>query len=192
MTNKTIKIGKKALGDGEPCYVIAEIGSNHNQDFELACRSIDTAAEAGVDAVKFQTFSAEKHYSKKTPGFNYLNKENTYELIKSLEINRKWHPHLKIHAEEQGVEFISSTCDPEAVEELRVLGMEAFKLASFDLPDFHLIKLMAKTGKPTILSTGMANWMDIQKGVDTCRSVDHHDIILLQCTSLYPAPADSE
>ena len=85
----------RRIGDGQPCFVIAEIGSNHNHDFSLATRMIDEAAAAGVDAVKFQTFRAESHYSVHTPNFSSLEGGSTFELVKSLELDRSWHAPLK-------------------------------------------------------------------------------------------------
>lgn len=177
------------IGDDQPCFVIAEIGSNHNQDFGLAKQMIDAAAEAGVDAVKFQTFRADSHFSKRAPGLSYLKDCNTFELIKTLELDRTWHAPLKEYSESLNLVFLSSPCDIEAIDELDQLGIRAFKVASFDLSDLGLIRHMAKTGRPVILSTGLADWMDIQRAVDACREVGNKNIILLQCTSLYPAPA---
>lgn len=176
------------IGDGQPCFVIAEIGSNHNHDFDLAKRTIDAAADAGADAVKFQTFKAQSHYSKLAPGFSYLNDCNTFDLIKSLELDRSWHAPLKEYAESRHLVFLSSPCDIEAIDELDALDLAAFKVASFDLSDLTLIRHMAKTGRPIILSTGMASLMDIQLAVDACRQQGNEKIVLLQCTSLYPAP----
>ena len=184
----TLDIGGRKVGDGEPCFVIAEIGSNHNQDFDLACRLIDAAAASGVDAVKFQTFSAVNHYSKKTPGFDYLKNIDTHELIKSLELDRAWQVKLKHHAESQGVLFFSSPCDTDAIIGLSELDVPAYKVASFDLSDDKLISQMAAIGKPVIMSTGMATWADIQFAVNAARREGNEQIIILQCTSLYPAP----
>ncbi|WP_417277134.1 N-acetylneuraminate synthase family protein [Castellaniella sp.] len=188
-SNPNIKIGNREIGDGQPCYVIAEIGSNHNQDYDLACRMIESAAKSGVDAVKFQTFKADSHYSKKSPGFGYLDNKNTHELIKSLELDRSWQGRLKSHAESCGVDFFSSPCDSDAIAGLAQLDIPAYKVASFDLTDDVLISEMAAIGKPMIMSTGMATWMDIQYAIDAVHSAHNHDIVLLQCTSLYPAPA---
>lgn len=184
-----MQIGSRFVGDGHPCFVIAEIGSNHNHDFDLARRTIDAAAKAGVDAVKFQTFMADRHYSKRAPDFEYLKGRDTYSLIKSLELDRTWHEPLKRHSEQQGVAFFSSPCDFDAIDELAELNVSAYKVASFDLPDHELIAHIARQGKPVILSTGMADWSDIQVGVGACREVGNDDVVLLQCTSLYPAPA---
>ena len=189
MPDIILNIGRRRVGDHQPCFVIAEIGSNHNQNLELAFEHIDAAAAAGVDAVKFQTFKAGRHYSRFTPGFSYLDNRDTYSLIETLELNREWHAQLKRRAEGRGVEFFSSPCDVEAIDELARLDVCAYKVASFDLPDTGLINRMATNGKPVILSTGMADGADIRAGVDACRAAGNEQTILLQCTSLYPAPA---
>ncbi|WP_368416824.1 N-acetylneuraminate synthase family protein [Falsiroseomonas sp.] len=185
-----IEINGRAVGDGHPSFIIAEIGSNHNGDLGLALRHVDAAVEAGADAVKFQTFKASSHYSRRTPDVDYLKGVSIYGLIESIEIDRGWHTPLMEHAKQQGVIFLSSPCDPEAIAELSALGMAANKVASFDVTDLDLVRLCAETGKPVILSTGMADWMEIQRAVETCRAVGNNDIVLLQCTSLYPAPSE--
>lgn len=179
----------RRIGDGQPCFVIAEIASNHDQDFAVATALIDAAADAGVDAVKVQTFRAASHFSRRAPGFSYLDNAPPFELIKSLEIDRSWHAPLKRHCESRNLVFLSSPCDVEAIDELHALGTPAFKVASFDLTDLELIRHMARTGRPIILSTGLADWMDIQRAVDACRREGNERIVLLQCTALYPAPA---
>jgi sialic acid synthase SpsE len=186
-----IKIGNKYIGDNYPTFIIAEVGSNHNQDFSLAIRHIDAAAEAGVDAVKFQTFKADKHISKYAEMPNYLEGyESIHGLIKSLELNRDWQKPLKEYAESKGLIFFSSPCDNEAVDGLEAIGAPAHKVASFDLPDLDLIRYIAKTQKPILLSTGLANWMEIQEAIDVCREEGNEKIVLFQCTSLYPAPVN--
>lgn len=185
-----LNVGGRQVGDGQPCFVIAEIGSNHNQDFGLACRMIDAAAQAGVDAVKFQTFRASDHYSNKSPGFAYLNNANIHDLIKSLELDRSWQAKLKTYAEECGVIFFSSPCDSDAILSLAQLDVPAYKVASFDLTDDILISEMATIGKPLILSTGMATWMDIQQAINAAYQAGNNQLALLQCTSLYPAPTN--
>jgi sialic acid synthase SpsE len=191
--NKVVQINGKSIGCDYPTYIIAEAGSNHNHDFEMAKALIKAAAEAGADAIKFQAFRAKEHYSKHTPCFTYLQKQghqqSTYEVIRSLEINRDWHAPLIEYAQSCGITFLSSACDKEAVDQLVRLNMAAFKVASFDLSDIHLIRYMAKCGKPIILSTGMATYSDIQAALKVCWEEGNTEIILLQCTSLYPAPA---
>lgn len=187
MRNFEIAPGRM-IGPGQPCFVIAEIGSNHNHDMALARQLIDVAVEAGVDAVKFQTFRARSHYSRRAPGFNYLNHTNTFDLIQGLELNRAWHRPLQEYANSRGVVFLSSPCDIDAIDELHALDVPVMKVASFDLTDLALIRHMARTGCAVILSTGLADWMDIQRAVDVCRDAGNDKIVVLQCTSLYPAP----
>ncbi len=193
MNLQTINIGNRAVGFGKPCYIIAEAGSNHNNDFETAKRLIEAAAQAGADAVKFQAFKAKHHYSKFTPAFSYLLEKkiatSTYDLIKSVEINREWHADLMAYAKACNITFLTSPCDREAIDQLHQLGLPAFKLASFDLPDTTIIRYMAALKKPIILSTGMADYADIERALQVCRLVGNNEIFLLQCTSLYPAPA---
>lgn len=186
-----IQIQDNFFGKNCPCFIIAEIGSNHNQDFALALKLIDKAAEAGVNAVKFQTFKADLHVSKFAEMPTYLKGyDNIHELLESLELNRDWQKPLKKYAEDKGLIFFSSPCDYEAVDQLEDLKVAAHKVASFDLPDLDLVRYIAKTKKPILLSTGLANWMEIQRAVDVCREVGNENILLFQCTSLYPAPAN--
>lgn len=188
---REITIGTRKVGDGHPCYVIAEIGSNHNQDWDLAIRMIDAAVEGGADAVKFQTFRAQSHVSKFARMPSYLMEgQSIQDLLRTLELDRTWHRPLQDYCRKRGVHFFSSPCDFEAVDELAALDVPAMKVASFDLSDPRLIAHIARTGKPVILSTGLADWMDIQRAVDTCRAAGNEQIVLLQCTSLYPAPID--
>lgn len=186
--SKTIKIRNRLVGDGQPAFIIAEIGSNHNQDYDLARRMIDAALGAGADAVKFQTFKAERHVSKRAETPSFYVERNTQTLLRGLELNRDWQAGLQEHTEAQGGIFFSSPCDVEAVDSLEAIGAPAHKVASFDLPDTDLIGYIARTRKPVILSTGLADWMDIQRAVDTCLGCGNAEVVLLQCTSLYPAP----
>ena len=182
------KINLFGKNKNKPCFIIAEIGSNHNQDIKLAFKLIDEAKKAGADAVKFQTFKAEKHFSKFTPSFKFLNNQPMYDLIKKLEINRDWHKKLFKYCIKKKIIFFSSPCDYEAVDELDRLGIEIFKVASFDITDLSLIRYIAKKNKTIILSTGLASYGDISRAVKTCKAVKNNKIILLECTSIYPAP----
>ena len=176
------------IGDGHPTFVVAEIGSNHDQDLGQALALIEAAATAGVDAVKFQTFQASQLYSKRTPGFSYLNDVDTYSLLESLELDRSWQHSLRQRARECNIEMFSSPFDFEAIETLEAIGVPLHKLASFDLPDTDLVRALARTGKPLVMSTGLATWMDIDIAVGAARDEGNEALVLLQCTSLYPAP----
>jgi sialic acid synthase SpsE len=186
-----IRIGECLVGDGQPCFVIAEIGSNHNGDWALALQLIDAAVAAGVNAVKFQTFRAKTHVSSKARTPSYLKTDQKLQdIIQALEIDRDWHAPLAKYCAGKGVIFFSSPCDREAVDQLEEVGAPAHKVASFDLPDTDLIGYIARTGKPVILSTGLADWMEIQRALDACYAVGNRKVVLLQCTSLYPAPVN--
>ncbi len=186
---QNVKIGKHTIGPGERCFIIAEAGSNHNNNFSMALKLIDAAAEAGVDAIKFQTFKAENHYSKKTPDFTYL-KENTFELIKKLELPRVWQKDLKEYCDSKNIMFMSSPCDAEAIDQLDELGVEAFKISSFDMVDLKLLEYMGKKNKPVLVSTGLADYEEILDVTKVMDKVGNNQLIFLQCTSLYPAPPE--
>jgi N,N'-diacetyllegionaminate synthase len=149
------------------------------------------AAEAGADAVKFQTYSAETLYSKKTPRFSYLDgvsDKETWHLIKEIELPRQWQGELAAHAAGRGIPFLSSPFDVQAVDELAALDVPAYKIASFEIVDLSLIGYAAAKGRPMILSTGLASYEDVADAVAACAAAGNRDVILLQCASLYPAP----
>jgi sialic acid synthase SpsE len=188
---RTVTIGSRTVGAGQPCYVIAEAGSNHNRDLDMAKRLVDVAAAAGADAVKFQTFSGRALYSSRAPRFDYLENVSDQppaELLEGLELPREWQPILADHARQQGVEFLSSPFDRLAVDELDALDVAAFKVASFELVDLPLIRYMGERGRPIILSTGMATMGEIEEALDAARSGGADQLAVLQCASLYPAP----
>jgi N-acetylneuraminate synthase/N,N'-diacetyllegionaminate synthase len=186
---KKVKIGKKMVGEGESTYIIAEAGSNHNGELEIAKKLIETAAEAGADAVKFQLFTADQLYSKYTPNFSYLKGKSTYDLIKNLETPREWLKDLVDYCKKKKIEFIASAFDYEAVDLLDEY-VSVFKIASFEIVDFELIRYIAKKEKPIIVSTGMANLGEIEDVIKIATSVSNDDLILLHCISLYPTPVE--
>jgi len=150
---------------------------------------IDKAKNSGVDAVKFQSFKADKHYSKFTPSHSSY-KKNIYNLIKELEINKSWMHKLKKYCNEIEIDMFSSPCDYESIDEMVKLNTGILKVASFDLTDIKLIEYMAKNSNNAILlSTGMATLGDIENAVNICRK-NSNNFALLQCTSLYPAPCN--
>lgn len=188
----TVTIGGRKVGPGLPCFVIAEAGANHNRDFDLARRLIDAAAEAGADAVKFQTYSGRSLYSTKTPRFEYLGDladQPAHELLESIALPRDWQPLLAQHCAEREVAFMSSPFDHDAVAELDAAGAAALKIASFEIGDLELIAAAAATGRPLILSTGMATLGEIEEALNAAGDAGAKQIALLQCASLYPAPA---
>ncbi|MFZ1060129.1 MAG: pseudaminic acid synthase [Candidatus Rokuibacteriota bacterium] len=186
-------IGERWIGDGEPCFIVAEAGANHNRDLGMAKELIAVAAEAGVDAVKFQTYSAETLYSKKTPKFTYLEgltDKSTWELMKEIELPREWQAELAEEATKRGILFMSTPFDHRAVDELDALGVPVFKVASFEIVDLPLVRHAASKGKPMIISTGLADYEDIQDALAACREAGNDQVVLLQCASLYPAPPE--
>jgi len=184
---RKIRIGDKIVGHDEPCFIIAEAGSNHNGSLEQAKKLVDVAAEAKADAVKFQIFKAESLYSKYTPEFSYLKGQNTYELIKSIETPREWIKELAEYCKSKNIIFFASPFDFEAIDILDKY-VPAFKIASFEITDLELLKYAAEKGKPMIISTGMANLGEIEDAITAIRSVGNENIILLHCNSLYPTP----
>ena len=186
-----VSVGGRAVGAGAPCYVIAEAGANHNRDLDVASRLIDAAADAGADAVKFQTYSGRALYSTKTPRFDYLGALGTKpasELLDEIALPRDWQGPLANHCRDRGVEFLSSPFDHEAIAELDALGVAALKIASFEIVDLGLVRAAAATGRPLILSTGMCTLGEIDEAVQAARGAGASAIVLLQCASLYPAP----
>jgi N,N'-diacetyllegionaminate synthase len=191
MTTTRVRIGDRWVGEGEPCFVIAEAGANHNRDLGMGKELIDVAAEARADAVKFQTYSAETLYSKKTPRFSYLegvSDKETWDLIKEIELPREWQGELAAHAARRGIRFLSTPFDHRAVDELAALDVPAYKIASFEIVDLPLIAHAAARGRPMIVSTGLASYEDIADALAACAAAGNRDVVLLQCASLYPAP----
>jgi sialic acid synthase SpsE len=185
---KNIKTKYGEISNDSPCYIIAEIGSNHNGNFDQAVEMIEKAVDAGVSAVKFQTFKAKNHYSTKTNKIS-LYDENIYDLIEKLEIDRTWHKKLSKICDKFKIDFLDSPCDKEAIELAISVDMPLMKVASFDMIDVRLIDEISKTGKGIIFSAGMATMAEIESAVNICRRNNNEQIVILQCTSIYPAPA---
>lgn len=187
------EIGGRAVGTGEPCYVVAEAGANHNRDLGMARELIDVAAEAGADAVKFQTYSGDRIYSSKTPRFEYLapvTDKPPAELLEEISLPREWQPELAEHARARGIDFFSSPFDHEAVAELAEIGVPVLKIASFEIVDLPLIEVAAATGLPLIVSTGMAVLGEVEDALAAAERGGGEAVGLMQCTSVYPAPPE--
>ena len=184
----SFKILDKTVGAGEPTFIIAEAGSNHNGELALAHELIDVAADAQADAVKFQTFRAERLYPKSAGRSDYLGVETSiYDIIKAMEMPYEWLPELRDHSHERGLAFLSTPFHEEAVELLDEY-VDAFKLASYELTHDPLLKDTASRGKPIILSTGACDLDDVEHAVTVLKEGGAKDIVLLQCTAAYPAP----
>jgi len=186
--HKRIKVGDKYIGENDPVFVIAEIGSNHNQDINTAKKLIDLAVKAGANAVKFQTFSANKLFSTKS---NIVNNVDALSLFKSLELDRNWHNDLFQYCGDNNIEFMSTPFDEDAVDELFGLGVKRFKVSGFESTDLRFIKYVASTKLPIIISMGIGTDMGfIQKILDVCDEVGCSDITLLHCNNGYPTPVE--
>lgn len=187
MFNQVVTIGSKKVGEGHPCFVIAEAGSNHNGSLEEALALIDIAASAGADAVKFQTFKAEKLYIKNAGKSKYLKlKRPIFDIIKDMEMPASWIPKLAEHAEKKKIIFLSSAFDEESVDLIDPY-VPAFKIASYEITDHPLIEYTAKKKKPLLVSTGTADLNEIKEVVELIAKTGNRNLVLMQCTASYPA-----
>ena len=190
-----IEIGKRIIGQGHPTYVIAEVSANHGQRFEQAVALIRAAKKAGADAVKLQTYTADT-MTIACDRSEFLIKgtlwqgRDLHDLYREAHTPWEWQPRLQEIAQELSIDLFSTPFDTTAVDFLESLKAPAYKLASFELVDIPLIQKMAKTGKPLIMSTGMAIVEEIEEAVRTAREAGATQIALLKCTSAYPAPPE--
>ena len=183
-----IAIGHRWLGPGEPCYVIAEAGSNHNGNLEQALALIDVAAEAGADAVKFQGFRARTLYPETAGTSGYLKDDRPiYDIVRAMEMPIEWLPALADHCRARGVDFLCTPFDAAWVEALDPY-VPAFKVASYELSHLPLVRKVLERGKPTFISTGASALGDVMRAVELAREVGNERIVLFQCTAAYPAP----
>jgi pseudaminic acid synthase len=194
-TAPSIEIQGRRIGAGQPAYIIAEMSANHNQSFEQAVEIIRAAHAAGVDAVKIQTYTADTLTIKSdAPPFQIhgglWDGRTLHDLYEEAYTPWDWQPRLKKAAEEMGLDFFSSPFDNSAVDFLEEMQVPAYKIASFELVDTMLLRRVAQTGKPVIMSTGLATLAEISEAVSTLREAGARDIALLKCTSAYPAPYD--
>ncbi|HJH26807.1 MAG TPA: N-acetylneuraminate synthase [Methanophagales archaeon] len=189
-----VKIGDRNIGEGEPCFIVAEVGVNHNKDIGLAKKMIRAAKDAGADAVKFQTWKTENIILKDIEMAEYQkanteSNESQFEMLKKLELPYEWHFELKEYAERLGLGFFSTMEDKESVDFLiKDLKIPLIKVGSGDLTNYPLLKYTARFKKPMILSTGMATLSEIDAAVRTALNEGNKDIVLLQCTTQYPCP----
>lgn len=190
------RIANRAIGTGTPTYIVAELSANHNQSFDQAVRILRAAKEAGADAVKLQTYTADTITLRsdkecfRITGGTLWDGRILHELYQEAFTPWEWQPKLKEIADELGLHLFSSAFDESAVDFLEQMNVPAHKVASFELVDIGLIQKMARTGKPLIMSTGMASEEEITEAVEAARGAGATQIALLKCTSAYPAPPE--
>lgn len=193
---QNIQVANKIIGPGQPVFVIAEAGVNHNGDLKMARALIDVAVEAGADAVKFQTFSADRLVTTDAPKAEYQlqttgDAESQFEMLKRLELSADAHRELQSYCHERGIIFLSTPFDEEAVDLLDELGVPAFKISSGDLTNSTLLEYVASKGKPVIISTGMSELSELIEAVSVLNTAGCENPVLLHCVSNYPAdPAE--
>lgn len=190
-----MKIGEREIGKGKPVYIIAEMSANHAGDISRAKEIIHAAKEAGADCIKIQTYTPDTitidcdlpyfHISDGT-----WNGENLYQLYKKAYTPWEWQKELLEEAKKTGIDFFSTPFDNTAVDFLEEIGIDFYKIASFELVDIPLIEYVASKGKPMIMSTGMATLAEIEEAVNAVRNQGNNNLALLRCASAYPAITD--
>ena len=191
-----ITIGGRRIGAGEPAFIIAEMSANHGQDYEQAVRLVHAAADAGVDAIKLQTYLPETMTIAcdaapfQIAAGTIWEGRNLFDLYQEAYTPWDWQPRLKRVAEELGLMLFSTPFDATAVDFLEQMDVPAHKVASFELVDLPLLRRIGQTGKPVIMSTGMGTLEEIAEAVRTLREAGTEQLALLKCTSAYPAPPE--
>ncbi|MGE7836045.1 pseudaminic acid synthase [Viridibacillus arvi] len=193
-----IEIKGRKIGKCYKPFIIAEMSGNHNQSLDRALKIVELAAEAGVDAIKIQTYTPETMTLDITTGEFFIADESNpwkgtslYELYKEAYTPWEWHKHIFDRAKELGIIIFSTPFDDTAVDFLEKLDVPLYKIASFENTDIPLIKKVASTGKPLIVSTGMASVAELDELVRTAKEAGCNDLILLKCTSTYPATPEN-
>lgn len=193
-SGKTVHIGSRKVGTGEPAFVMAEAGVNHNGSLELARQLVDAAADAGADAVKFQTFRAEQLVSRTAPKAEYQRErtdatESQLDMLRRLELPPEAHRELNSYCQQRGIIFLSTPFDRASADLLEALDVPAFKIGSGEITNRPLLEYVARKGKPVILSTGMSYLSEVNEAVRTMQESGCKELILLHCVSNYPAKA---
>jgi N-acetylneuraminate synthase len=192
----TLDIAGRTIGTNQPCFIIAEAGVNHNGDLSLAHELIDAASQAGVDAIKFQTFQAERLVTTDAPKAEYQLEttnagESQFEMLRRLELDADAHRALIAHCRDKNILFLSTPFDETSADLLEQLGVPAFKTPSGEITNLPYLRHVARKGKPMIVSTGMAFLGEVETAVRTIEAAGNHSFALLHCVSNYPAnPAD--
>ncbi|MBI4416889.1 MAG: pseudaminic acid synthase [Euryarchaeota archaeon] len=192
----SIEIAGRAIGPGKPVYLVAELSANHRHSYDEAVKLVRAAKASGADAVKLQTYTPDTITLKSDAepfrhGAGSLWEGRTlYDLYEEAYMPWEWQPRLQVVAHELGLHLFSSPFDETAVDFLEGMGVPAYKIASFEIVDLPLIEKIARTGKPMLISTGMATYEEIDEAVRAARSARATQIALLKCTSAYPAPPE--
>lgn len=193
---KEIQINRRQVGAGHPVYIIAEMSANHRQDFDQAVKILQAAKEAGADAVKLQTYTPDSITIDCSNEYFLIGEgtiwegRNLYDLYREAFTPWEWQPKLKEIAYGLDLDLFSTPFDHTAVDFLEKMDVPAYKIASFEVVDLPLIRRIAETGKPIIMSTGMATLAEIDDAVLTARGAGAAQMALLKCTSAYPAPPE--
>lgn len=196
MMIKPVMIGNRPVGPGQPCFIVAEAGVNHNGDINLAHRLIDAAAGAGADAVKFQSFVTEELVTPGTQKAGYqvetTGKEGgQYEMLKVLELSADQQTELKAHCDRTGLIYLCTPYENTSLDNLDRIGIAAFKVASTDTTNIPFLRYMAGKGRPVVLSTGMSTLGEVEQAVEALKAGGLEDkIIIVHCLAEYPAPPD--
>jgi len=193
-----VRVGQRLVGLEHPPFVIAEMSGNHNQSLERALQIVEAAAAAGAHALKLQTYTADTITLDVNDGEFFINDEQSpwkgnslHELYKGAYTPWEWHGPIMQRATELGMLAFSTPFDESAVDFLETLGVPAYKIASFENVHLPLIRKVAATGKPVIISTGMASLAELDEAVRAARDAGCHDLVLLKCTSTYPATPEA-
>lgn len=192
MNTKVLDIASRKIGSDQQCFIIAEAGVNHNGNLTMARQLVDIAAQAGADAVKFQTFTAEHIVTPGAPKADYQLRvtnvgESQYAMLKKLELSEQDFAELKDYCEQKDILFLSTPHDQESIDFLDQLGVSFFKVGSGDITNIPYLRHVARKRKPIILSTGMATLGEVEEAVETILTEGNKDLALLHCVSNYPA-----
>jgi len=188
-----VRIGKREVGAGRPCFVIAEVGVNHDGSLDRGLELVEVAAEAGADAVKFQTFRADRLATASAPKAPYQlagtdPEESQLAMLQRLELSPDAHRRLQAAADSAGIEFLSSLFDEESARLLDELGVAAFKIPSGEITNLPLLSHVGRFGRPLILSTGMADLDEVAAAIGELGAAGNDQIVVMHCVSAYPSP----
>lgn len=196
-SSSKVNIGGRLVGPGEPTYIIAEAGSNHNRDLATALALVNIAADSGADAVKFQTFRVDALVAKTSHPIATLGDEfarygsTVHEMFAAVEMPLEWLPRLREHAQARGIAFLSTPFDERSADILAKLDVPAFKVATYEIVHIPLLRHLARLGRPVLMSTGMATVGEIEEAIDAVRREGNDQIGLFHCPIGYPVQPEN-